>query len=87
MSSHDQADKTRLCPDGHENPLDSSICRTCHLPILDYDAELAHFLKALAAEDPVRDELKGLTSGTALAAILRPAGLVLKPHSSGRNIA
>ncbi len=51
MSSHGQANKTRLCPDGHENPLDSSICRTCHLPILDYDAELAHFLRALAAEE------------------------------------
>jgi hypothetical protein len=35
--------------------------------------------QALAADDPVRDELQGLSSGTALAAILRPAGAALVP--------
>jgi hypothetical protein len=35
--------------------------------------------QALAADDPVRDELEGLSSGTALAAILRPAGAALAP--------
>jgi hypothetical protein len=34
---------------------------------------------ALAADDPVREELLGLSSGTALAAILRPAGAALVP--------
>ena len=34
---------------------------------------------ALAEDDPVRDELRGLSSGTALAAVLRPAGAVLRP--------
>jgi hypothetical protein len=35
--------------------------------------------RALAADDPLRDELLGLSSGTALAAILRPAGAALVP--------
>jgi hypothetical protein len=35
--------------------------------------------QALLADDPVRDELVGLSSGTALAAILRPAGAALTP--------
>jgi hypothetical protein len=35
--------------------------------------------RALAADDPLRDELLGLSSGTALAAILRPAGAALIP--------
>ena len=35
--------------------------------------------RALAEDDPVRDELRGLSSGTALAAVLRPAGAVLRP--------
>ncbi len=35
--------------------------------------------QALSADDPVRDELKDLSSGTALAAILRPAGAALVP--------
>jgi hypothetical protein len=35
--------------------------------------------QALAADDPLRDELVGLSSGTALAAILRPAGAALVP--------
>ncbi len=33
--------------------------------------------QSLAGDDPVRDELEGLSSGTALAAILRPAGAAL----------
>jgi hypothetical protein len=36
--------------------------------------------QALLADDPVRDELEGLSSGTALAAILRPAGAALVPR-------
>lgn len=36
--------------------------------------------RALAADDPVRDELQGVASGTALAAIARPAGGVLVPR-------
>ncbi len=39
--------------------------------------------KALAEDDPVRDELKGVASGTALAAIARPAGGVLLPKFVG----
>jgi len=35
--------------------------------------------QALAADELVRDELEGLSSGTALAAILRPAGAALVP--------
>ena len=34
----------------------------------------------LLEEDPVRDELDGISSGTAMAAILRPAGAVLQPR-------
>lgn len=36
--------------------------------------------KALVADDAVRDELKELACGTALAAIARPAGAVLQPQ-------
>ena len=42
--------------------------------------------KALAADDPVRDEVKGLSCGTALAAVLRPAGLVLRPRRTGTKL-
>ena len=42
--------------------------------------------RALATEEPIADELKGLTSGTALAAILRPLGLVLVPEKSGSTV-
>jgi hypothetical protein len=35
--------------------------------------------RALDEDDPVRDELRGLSSGTALAAVLRPAGAMLRP--------
>lgn len=43
--------------------------------------------KAIAADDPVRDELNGLSSGTALAAIARPAGAILQPRKpSGGDV-
>jgi hypothetical protein len=42
--------------------------------------------KALAAEEPILDELQGLSSGTALAAVLRPLGLVLVPEKAGTDI-
>jgi hypothetical protein len=41
--------------------------------------------RALRA-DKVRDELKGITSGTALAAILRPAGCYFKPNVNNGSI-
>ena len=52
------------------------IARTLRFPIrMDGRAE-----RALAVDDPVRDNLLGLSTGTALAAVLRPAGLVLRPR-------
>lgn len=42
---------------------------------IDADAQ-----QSLAADDPVRDELDGIASGTAIAAIARPAGCVLRPR-------
>lgn len=42
--------------------------------------------QALAECDPVGDELLGLTHGTALAAAIRPAGLVLVPAKSGAAV-
>lgn len=42
--------------------------------------------RALASQDPVADELQGLSSGTALAAVLRPLGLVMAPEKSGNEI-
>jgi hypothetical protein len=39
--------------------------------------------RALIADEPVREELEGLSSGTALAAILRPAGAALIPVKPG----
>ncbi len=44
---------------------------------LDVSADAA---KALADDDPVRDELTGLSCGTALAAVARPAGAILQPQ-------
>lgn len=41
---------------------------------------------ALASEEPVADELQGLTAGTALASILRPLGLVVAPEKIGGEI-
>jgi hypothetical protein len=42
--------------------------------------------RALATDDKVADELQGLSAGTALAAILRPLGLVLVPEKSGQTL-
>jgi hypothetical protein len=42
--------------------------------------------RALAADEPVLDELEGLSSGTALAAVLRPLGLVLVPEKTGSEV-
>ena len=42
--------------------------------------------KALASETAIRDELQGLSSGTAIAAIVRPAGLAMRPVKKGRQI-
>lgn len=43
--------------------------------------------KALEADDPIRDELTGLSCGTALAAIVRPAGVMLQPRKpSGGDV-
>lgn len=41
---------------------------------------------ALAANEPIADELQGLSSGTALAALLRPLGLALVPERAGSDI-
>jgi hypothetical protein len=41
---------------------------------------------ALAEQQEVLDELQGLSSGTALAAILRPAGLVLTARTAGNGV-
>ena len=42
--------------------------------------------KALGGEDVVADELNGLSSGTALAAVLRPLGLVMVPEKNGAEV-
>jgi hypothetical protein len=42
--------------------------------------------KAFAADDPVRDEFIGLSAGTALAAIARPAGGVLVPRVGAKGV-
>lgn len=42
--------------------------------------------RALAADEPVADELQGVTSGTALAAVFRPLGLVFVPEKSGSDV-
>ena len=41
---------------------------------------------ALASDEVVADELNGLSSGTALAAVLRPLGLVVFPEKNGGDI-
>lgn len=41
--------------------------------------------KSLADDNPVRDELNGLSAGTALAAIARPAGAILQPRKSANG--
>ncbi|HEV3006098.1 MAG TPA: hypothetical protein VGX78_16635, partial [Pirellulales bacterium] len=64
---------------------------TKDLPPLDAVARIAAGLErplaidaaasaALKAAEPVREDLKGLSSGTALAYLLRPAGLVFQPR-------
>ncbi len=42
--------------------------------------------RALAEGEPIADELEGISSGTALAAILRPLGLVMFPEKNGPDI-
>jgi len=42
--------------------------------------------QALARGEPVADELEGISSGTALAAVLRPLGLVMVPERKGTEI-
>ncbi len=42
--------------------------------------------RALKASEPVNDELQGLSHGTALAAAIRPAGLVLLPVKEGGQV-
>jgi hypothetical protein len=42
--------------------------------------------RLLAEGEPIADELEGISSGTALAAILRPLGLVMFPEKSGPDI-
>jgi hypothetical protein len=42
--------------------------------------------RALATEEPIADELTGLSAGTALAAILRPLGLVLVPERAAGEL-
>jgi hypothetical protein len=42
--------------------------------------------RALGAEQPIADELNGLSSGTALAAIFRPIGLALVPEKNGSEV-
>jgi hypothetical protein len=42
--------------------------------------------KEMLADEPVRDELQGLATGTALAAVVRTAGGVLVPRPAGKQI-
>jgi len=49
--------------------------------VMDAQAE-----RELAASGAVRDELNGLAVGTALAALIRPAGLILQPRASNGRI-
>jgi hypothetical protein len=42
--------------------------------------------KEMLADEPVRDELQGLATGTVLTAIVRPAGGVLVPRAAGKQI-
>jgi hypothetical protein len=42
--------------------------------------------RALGEGEPIADELEGIASGTALAAILRPLGLVMFPEKSGPDL-
>ncbi len=59
-----------------------AIAKPLAIPLLlDDDAR-----KALAASGAVRDELQGFSSGTALAALVRPAGLVVRPRFSNGQL-
>jgi hypothetical protein len=58
------------------------IARSLKLPF-SADAEARQMLNG---PDPVADELRGLSAGTAMAAVLRPLGLVLVPAKQGREI-
>jgi hypothetical protein len=42
--------------------------------------------RGIAADDPVRDEFIGLSAGTVLAAIARPAGGVLTPRAGAKGV-
>jgi hypothetical protein len=54
------------------------IGRTLKYPLaIDSDIQ-----QAIGADDPVRDELQGLSAGTALAALARPVGAVLRPRET-----
>ncbi|HZZ72063.1 MAG TPA: hypothetical protein VFE24_07400 [Pirellulales bacterium] len=77
--------------DLHEDLAQKVGFSTKGMPLREFMSKMAGKLKtpftlepatkqALAAEDPVRDELEGLTCGTAIAAALRPAGMVLVPR-------
>jgi hypothetical protein len=58
------------------------IAETLQTPVLmETGAE-----EALAECDPVLDEMRGLAAGTALAAVLRPAGLGLAPVATQRGL-
>ena len=46
----------------------------------------ASAIAALEACDPLGDELMGMSHGTALAAVIRPAGLVMVPVKEGRKV-
>lgn len=45
----------------------------------------ADIQQAIATDDPVRDELQGISAGTALAALCRPVGAVLRPRESSNG--
>ena len=57
------------------------IAALVNLP-LKLDADIAREL----ADDKVEDELKGVSSGTALACVLRPAGYAMAPRAAGGQI-
>jgi hypothetical protein len=46
----------------------------------------ADIQQAIATDDPVRDELQGLSAGTALAALARPIGAALRPRESAGGV-
>ncbi|MBW8883551.1 MAG: hypothetical protein JF612_01980, partial [Planctomycetia bacterium] len=65
-------------------PRDAAKKIADHLPYKFTSDEVAQ--RALAAGEPIADELEGIASGTALAAILRPSGLVMFPEKNGPDI-